>query len=268
MKKVILAIMIASMLSLSACEGDTAANVEPAQSTATEVQAPVAETPLPASGETVLNTSYENAVSIESQLLLGTFLLEGTDLAVTAEQAAALLPLWSEMQSIAQSMPGQDGTQGQGGAPGQGSAPEMNATPGDMPEQSGTPGANTEIQEHMDAVTNQIIDVMTDEQIAAISTMQITQETAITTMEGLGLGMQGGPGSQQPGGGQMIQGTPPADMQVPQQGTPPAGMQGGPGSGQQPGGGQQMPPAMGGGMMLSTQLIDALLELLTTRSGG
>ena len=45
-----------------------------------------------------LDTSYANALSASGQLALGTLLLEDTDNAVTAEQAAALLPLWQALR--------------------------------------------------------------------------------------------------------------------------------------------------------------------------
>ncbi len=46
----------------------------------------------------VLNTSYDGALAASSQLTLGTINLEGTENAVTPEQAAALLPLWQALQ--------------------------------------------------------------------------------------------------------------------------------------------------------------------------
>ena len=46
----------------------------------------------------VLDTSYERALSVSNQLMLGTLLLEETQHAVTPEQAAALLPLWQALQ--------------------------------------------------------------------------------------------------------------------------------------------------------------------------
>ena len=56
----------------------------------------VAATPI--EGDTtysgILNTSYENALDVTSQLALGTLNLEGTADAVAVEQAAKLLPLW------------------------------------------------------------------------------------------------------------------------------------------------------------------------------
>jgi hypothetical protein len=55
------------------------------------------------SGETytsaALDTSYEGALPASSQLAVGTFMLEGTGNAITAEQAAALLPLWQAIES-------------------------------------------------------------------------------------------------------------------------------------------------------------------------
>ena len=46
-----------------------------------------------------LNESYEGALPASSQLALGTFLLEGTETAVTPEQAQTLLPLWQVIES-------------------------------------------------------------------------------------------------------------------------------------------------------------------------
>jgi len=56
------------------------------------------------SGEYVsaaLDTSYEGALPASNQLALGTLRLEGTEEAVTPEQAVALLPLWQAIQSEA-----------------------------------------------------------------------------------------------------------------------------------------------------------------------
>ena len=46
----------------------------------------------------VLDTSYEGALSVSNQLMLGTLLLEETEHVVTPEQAEALLPLWQALQ--------------------------------------------------------------------------------------------------------------------------------------------------------------------------
>jgi hypothetical protein len=45
-----------------------------------------------------LDTSYDGALDVPNQLMLGTIQLEGTDNAVTPEQATALLPLWQALQ--------------------------------------------------------------------------------------------------------------------------------------------------------------------------
>jgi hypothetical protein len=47
---------------------------------------------------TVLVTSYEGALPASSQLALGIFQLQGTESAVTPEQAKTLLPLWQAIQ--------------------------------------------------------------------------------------------------------------------------------------------------------------------------
>lgn len=45
-----------------------------------------------------LDTSYPDALPAATQLALGTLLLEGTEQAVTPEQARTLLPLWQALQ--------------------------------------------------------------------------------------------------------------------------------------------------------------------------
>jgi hypothetical protein len=142
-----------------------------------------------------LNTSYENAVSIELQLLLGTLSLDD-DLAVTSEQASELLPLWSELKEISMSA-----------GPGQGPPPqdEDNATP--QP-----PAADAETQEEIDALVEQVVDGMTSEQIDAIVAMEITRDSAMTIMQELGI-TPGGNGAPPDGGGPM--GGPPGGGMIP-----------------------------------------------------
>jgi hypothetical protein len=50
-------------------------------------------------GSQVLDTSYAGALSVGEQLALGTLVLEGTENAVTPEQAATLLLPWQALQS-------------------------------------------------------------------------------------------------------------------------------------------------------------------------
>jgi hypothetical protein len=85
-------VLLAGML--AGCGGDADT---PAQE---EVSAPPAE-----SGgsdtytSSILSTAYDRALPVSSQLALGIFRLEGTENAVTPEQAGTLLPLWQAFQS-------------------------------------------------------------------------------------------------------------------------------------------------------------------------
>ena len=51
----------------------------------------------------LLKTDYENALPIATQLAIGLFKLEETDTPLSAEQAAALLPLWKAYKSLSAS---------------------------------------------------------------------------------------------------------------------------------------------------------------------
>ncbi len=94
-------------------------------------------TPEPESG--TLNQSYaENALPIETQLIVGTINLEETDLAVDAEMAEELLPLWKMYKSLIES--------------------------------------DIAAQEEVTALIDQIQDAMTAEQIEAIAAMELTRE--------------------------------------------------------------------------------------------
>lgn len=276
MKKKILTMLAILAVLLTACTGNTSSTAgaasEPSVTQAVVTEAPAVTEATASEGTTPtgLNTSYENAVSVEQQLLLGTLKLDGTDLAITEEQAKTLLPLWNDLKTLTQSMaPGQG--QGQGGpgqAPGQG---QGNATP-QAPDQSqgnGTPqepGVNSEMQTQIDALVQQITAAMTSEQIQAIADMKITQDMAMTMMQEQGIttgdpgqGNQPPQGTPQAGNGQQPMGTPPdANGQQPQ-GTPGAGN--GQMAGPQ-GGGQGF-----GGGMVSSELLDAVIKLLEKISG-
>jgi hypothetical protein len=88
-----------------------------------------------------LNTNYDSALPVETQLVLGTLKLEGTPQAVDPAMAAELLPLYTLLQQLTSS----------------GSA----------------------AQAEIDAVLEQIQDTMTSDQIHAIAAMKLTQ-TAMT----------------------------------------------------------------------------------------
>lgn len=104
----------------------------------------------------LLSEEYEDALSIQGQLALGTVLLEETDLAVDESQAAELLPLWQALQSLNNS--------------------------------------NTAAQAELDAVVNQIAGAMTPEQIEAIREMQLTSES-LSEVDALAPGVGSGPGA-------------------------------------------------------------------------
>jgi hypothetical protein len=91
-----------------------------------------------AAGSTELTEEYEDALTIKNQLLLGTLRLEETGQAITGEQAQVLLPLWQGYAALTAS--------------------------------------GTAATEEIESVQNQIVDAMTDEQVAAIVGMRLTNE--------------------------------------------------------------------------------------------
>jgi hypothetical protein len=212
----VLTILVFLMLVLSACTSESSttegSNSVPVATQTTgptnqdlTAAAPTTAATQDTSGATALDTSYEKAVSVEMQLLLGTLNLTG-DLAVTEGQASVLLPLWTDLKTVSMSM-----------GPGQAQA---NATP--QPQ-----GADSETQAQVDALVSQIEAAMTPEQIEAIAAMKITQDSAMTIMQAQGLTMGGGSGNPPPSDGQPPSGSPqPSGGQPPSDGqvtAPPAG---------------------------------------------
>jgi len=86
-------VLIVTMIVLAGCGGETPA-AEQEEAVAVNVVADESDEYVSAA----LDTSYEGALPASSQLALGTLRLEGTEEAVTPEQAAALLPLWQAIQ--------------------------------------------------------------------------------------------------------------------------------------------------------------------------
>lgn len=229
-------LVILGVLLLNACAPASNTTTTADQTT---VQSAPTVTETPSASEVSLNTTYTNAVSIELQLLLGTIKLQGTELAITEEQASMLLPLWNNYKSLSQSMTPAQGTPGQG---------QDTATA--QPQ-----ATSTETQQQIDAILTQIQAAMTPAQITAIAEMKITQETAMTMMQDQGItmgGAQPGNGNNADGSNQPPQGMPPAGGNQPPQGTPPAGS----GAGAPPGGGQP------GGGMVPPELIDTVIQSL------
>ena len=117
---------------------------------------------------TTVPAAASNTLSLEGQLLVGTFKLENTALAVTSSQATTLLPLWETLASLASS--------------------------------------NTAASQEVDAVVSQIESSMSTQLVSSITAMQLTQSdlaaTAIdtgTTSTAANTAKTGS--SQQPAGG-------------------------------------------------------------------
>jgi hypothetical protein len=99
----------------------------------------------------VEGTPQPGQVPTEMKLLLGTFSLEGSDQAVSAEQAAQLLPLWKAMKSLSSS--------------------------------------DTTSQDEINALINQIEESMTEEQMTAIDAMNLDNQSMMDIMQDLGISM-------------------------------------------------------------------------------
>ena len=91
---------------------------------------------------------------LASKLVIGSFKLEGTDNAITAEQAAQLLPLWQVYEQLSTS--------------------------------------DTAAQEEITALAEQIQESMTSEQMAAINALNLTPQDVFTLMQEQGIQFGGG----------------------------------------------------------------------------
>jgi len=110
-----------------------------------------------------LGENYADSLPIRNQLLLGTIELEDTDLEVTAEQAAVLVPLWQAMNSLTRS--------------------------------------GTSAQAEINALLSQIQATYSEEQIKAIADMQLTRIDFQATLAELGIRVSEGTGQGQQGAG-------------------------------------------------------------------
>jgi hypothetical protein len=215
MKKITITILTILVLTLTACGGAS--------------DSPQADSDL-------LTDSYENALPIPTQLLIGTFQLETTDLAVTPEQAAELIPLWQVLQSLNES--------------------------------------DSAAQEETDALIKQIQETMNPEQIQSIKEMQLTPEDMFAVLQENGIvgedeptflsGEGEIPFPPQGGGGDIIF--------IGPGGGPPGG--GGPGGGQSLGlSPEQIATAQASGVerrvnVVPPMLISALIEFLQEKAGS
>jgi len=155
-----------------------------------------------------LDTSYDKALPVRNQLLLGTLQLEETAQPLTTEQAATLLPLWQGIR--------------------------------------GTMNSGASAQAETDALLRQIEAGLSQEQLAAIRDMRLTQTELQdwARSQGIALGSEsGGMGSGEPGSGQNLSPEERATRQAARGGT---GETGG----------------------LSRALVDAVIALLEAKKGN
>jgi hypothetical protein len=177
---------------------------------------------------------------VVSQLVLGTLKLDGSDQAVTTDQASELLVMWQVYE-------------------------ELNSS-------------DTAAQEEIDGLVEQIQETMTAEQAKSILAMNLTQQDVFTLMQEQGIGMgqvrqsssssgstqsgggfappEGGNPGGPPDGGGMVGGAPPeggvgGDIAV-------AGSSTSTGQSQNAGAG----PSFGGTAGVPTALVDALIQYL------
>jgi hypothetical protein len=108
-------------------------------------------------------TDANTALLPAAKLAIGTIKLEGTDQAVTTEQAAELLTLWQAYQSLSRS--------------------------------------DTTAAVELEALVSQIEKAMTSEQTTAIDAMNLTQQSTMEALQsaGLNFGPQGGSAQATPG---------------------------------------------------------------------
>lgn len=105
-------------------------------------------------------TGNSTALSTQAELLVGTFKLEDTDLAVTADQVRQLLPLWQTLQALSTS--------------------------------------STAATEEINAVGDQIKSTMTLQKMAKITEMKLTQQDIMTVMSQAGVSPNGASTTQTP----------------------------------------------------------------------
>jgi hypothetical protein len=190
-----------------------------------------------------IDEDFQDAMSISSQLGFGTLLLEDSEYAVDAEQAAQQLPLWKAARSLSES--------------------------------------ETAAQAELEAVFNQIEETMTAEQIGAIAELQLTGEAMAQLLEELGIsfGFGGGFGDLTPEQQATAQAARESGESPPGGGFPGGGFLGGQGrgAGQAFGGGNITPEQQATlearraergsfGARFALVFVDPLIELLEKRA--
>jgi hypothetical protein len=249
----LISVPIALLLVLTACSADSgglqpnAANPAGDAFANTPANQPASSTNIAPDSNGAANASTP-AMSDETRLIIGTFKLEGTDQAVTAEQAAVLLPLWNALKEIEGS-----------------STPQGNQPPDTQPSNA-TPVDNSDTQQEIDADIEQIQGAMTTAQLQMIEDMQLTSQGIMNTMQEQGIAMR----NPQPGNGD-DQGM---GTMVPPQGTPSTGEapgfnggQSGSGVGPNPNRTPRADDRQDAGR-LPPGLIDALIQFLQKKAGS
>jgi hypothetical protein len=198
----------------------------------------------PQASNSGLTASAQGPLSEQTQLIIGTFKLEGTDLAVSSEQASTLLPLYKALLSLSQS--------------------------------------DTAATAEIEAVAKQIQESMSAEQMDAIAAMKLTQQDAFTIVQEFGFSPDATQSSGSSGGGRFSGGFSGGDFRPPDEGQGGTFQRGGQGDMPQggvivgPGGyGQEMDPEQlatlearraersgSGDRMMNMFLINPLIKLL------
>jgi hypothetical protein len=190
-------------------------------------------------GSATQNGTTAGSLPATTQIAIGTLKLDNTDNAITADQAAKLLPLWETMRVLETS--------------------------------------DTAAKQEVDALGTQIQETMTDKQMQAITTMNLTRQDMFAVLQTQGVGFGNGQqnNSQQSGNSSNNRGFTPGGFGP---GGPPdgggfqAGRQGfGGGQGQNRSASQiataQAARQAGGGNRIPTPLINALIEFLKKKAG-
>jgi len=141
--KIVIPLLLIFVLLLSACGSAATQNASNAQGGANQQE-----------------------LQLSEKLAIGTLKLEGTGNAITAKQAADLLPLWQVYSSLIVS--------------------------------------DTAAQEEKDALAQQIQETMTSDQVQAIDALNLTQRDVFSSMQELGIttsSQVSANGTPQPGGG-------------------------------------------------------------------
>ena len=238
MKKTILLTMILALTVVLAACGQNPATTEDANQATPSGNDTGVNADLVVPRGTMVPGGGQFEIPEQILLILGTFRLEDTDLAIQADQAAELLPLWQVLKNLLDS--------------------------------------DTAAQEEITALINQISETMTDEQWQAIEDMNLTMQDLFTLNQDLGLSQgfpqsgdqqqsEGSGGFQPPegmpegmpqgqgpgGGGGFAQGLSPQELESLRATRQAEGGSGGFG--------------LRGGGFLNTDLIDALIELLQSK---